>query len=71
MTRGKRCDEQHSPWAQVVQAVLGFHVDQWDPGTDADRERERDIKLLCIVDNISSLFKLNHKTAKSLAGIGN
>ncbi len=32
----------HSPWAQVVQAVLGFHVDRWDPGTDADRERERE-----------------------------
>lgn len=23
--------------AQVVQAVLGFHVDQWDPETGADR----------------------------------
>ena len=23
--------------AQVVQALLGFHLDQWDPETGADR----------------------------------
>lgn len=33
-------EEGHSPWAQVVQVVLGFHVDQGDPETDADRERQ-------------------------------
>lgn len=26
------------PLAQMVQAVLGFHVDRWDPGTGAERE---------------------------------
>lgn len=44
----------HSPWAQVVQAVLGVHVDQWDPGSDAERDI---IKLLCITDNISLLWQ--------------
>lgn len=29
--------EAHLPLAQVVQAVLGFHADQWDPGRGADR----------------------------------
>lgn len=53
--------EGHSPLAQVVQAVLGFHVDQWDPGTDAVKETEHNIN--------SSLFEMSHKTATIQAAI--
>lgn len=32
--------EYRSPWVQVVQAVLVFHVDQGDPGTDTGEKCE-------------------------------
>lgn len=55
-TNTRTLGNNHSPWAQVVQAVLGVHVDQWDPGSDAERHI---IKLLCITDNISLLWKVH------------
>lgn len=51
--------EGHSPWAQVVQAALDFHVDQEDPEQiQTERGKEHNIKLLCIVDN-ESVFVLS------------
>lgn len=44
-------------------------VGPWNRCRQREREREHNIKLLCTVDNNSSLFKTSHKTAKFPAAI--
>lgn len=41
--------DNHPPLAQVVQVVLVFHADQWDPGTDAGNKIRGKMHYSCLL----------------------